>query len=73
MKDLIWQSIILKTSNPSISVLLFESIVCDSMKVSQTVAEAKKCFGENVIKHSLLIITKYHDRVPVRAKEALEH
>ena len=42
------------------------------MKVRQTIAEAKKCFGEDVIKHSLLIITKYHDRVPKGAKGALE-
>ena len=43
------------------------------MKVRQTIAEAQKCFGENVVKHSLLIITKYHDRVQDSAKAALEH
>ena len=42
------------------------------MNVPSTIADAKKCFGEHVIKHSLLIITKYNDRVPKAAKEWLE-
>ena len=42
------------------------------MKVRSTIAEAQKCFGQNVINHSLLIITKCNHLTPNRAKAGLE-
>ena len=43
------------------------------MKVRQTLAEAQKCFGQNVANHSILIITKSNPYTPQNAKTALEH
>jgi len=42
------------------------------MNVRYTLGEAQKCFGKDVIKNALLIITKCNPYTEDNAKEALE-
>jgi len=43
------------------------------MSVRYTLGEAQKCFGLDVIKHALLIITKCNIYTPKRTKMTLEN
>jgi len=43
------------------------------MNVRYTLGEAQKCFGLDVIKHALLVITKCNKETPIRAKQEVEN